>query len=267
MDIQTLKKMWKDSSLAPQKRFGQNFLFSEHWLQKMLLDLDFKRFETVTEIGPGVGALTLALIQAGAQQITVYEIDPRMVAFLHACRNKWNWPISIREQDAMTLTGMCESLNPHLLIGNLPYNISVPFMMKALSHASPMTEMRFMVQKEVADRLVAAPNTKDYGRVSVMMQAFADVKKLYLVPPGAFTPAPAVESAVVAIYPKTCPVPWETLDRVTRLAFQQRRKQLRHNFSSLGSVVESLAQEMGFSLKNRAEDLSVQQFVQLTTHL
>jgi len=122
MDTQTLKRMWKDSGFAPQKRFGQNFLFSEHWLQKMILDLDFKRFETVTEIGPGVGALTLALIQAGAQQITVYEIDPRMVAFLDACQKKWNWPISIREQDAMTLTGIDGSLNPHLLIGNLPYN-------------------------------------------------------------------------------------------------------------------------------------------------
>lgn len=249
-----------------RKRFGQNFLNDENVIENIVAAIQPKKDQALVEIGPGLAALTLPVSQY-VDHLTVIEIDRDLATRLLEnpfLKDKLN----VIQQDAMTVdfTALANQMNqPLRVFGNLPYNISTPLMFHLFQFTHAISDMHFMLQKEVVNRLVAAPNSKAYGRLSVMAQYYCQIIPVLEVPPYAFKPAPKVDSAVVKLIPhKSLPHPVNdvrALSRITTEAFNQRRKTIRNSLSNIFSA-ESLT-NLGIDLDARAENLSVQQYCQL----
>lgn len=245
-----------------RKRFGQNFLHDEHWIERIARTIDAKPGETVVEIGPGQAALTRKMI-ADAGQATAIEIDRDLAAWL-----KETFPdtLTLIEADALKLDW--QTVHPDKLlrvVGNLPYNISSPLLFHLMSVADRVIDQHFMLQKEVVDRMVAGPGSKVYGRLSVMLQYRYRMQKMFDVPPGAFTPSPKVTSSIVRMVPKKkeelLPVDLERFSAIVAAAFNQRRKTLRNALSKL--LTEEDIKNAGIDPALRAEALDVEAFVAL----
>lgn len=249
-----------------RKRFGQNFLNDENVIENIVAAIQPKKDQALVEIGPGLAALTLPVSQY-VDHLTVIEIDRDLATRL--LENPFlKDKINVIQQDAMTVdfTALANQMNqPLRVFGNLPYNISTPLMFHLFQFTHAISDMHFMLQKEVVNRLVAAPNSKAYGRLSVMAQYYCQIIPVLEVPPYAFKPAPKVDSAVVKLIPhKSLPHPVDdvrALSRITTEAFNQRRKTIRNSLSNIFSA-ESLT-NLGIDLDARAENLSVQQYCQL----
>ena len=253
---------------SAKKHFGQHFLVSDGIIDRIIRAIDPRPGQHVVEIGPGQGAITLPLLRAlGA--LTVIELDRDLVAPLaHAAAP--HGALRIVQADVLTVDfGELAGDRPLRLVGNLPYNISSPILFHALEHARHVVDMHFMLQKEVVDRMAAAPGSKVYGRLSVMLQAWCQVQPLLHVPPGAFRPPPKVDSAVVRLLPR----PPESVGmddpalfaRVVKAAFAQRRKTLRN---ALSGVCDAAALEAaGIAPSARAETVPVQDFIALANRL
>lgn len=246
-----------------RKRFGQNFLHDEHWIERIARAIDPKPGQTIVEIGPGQAALTRKMI-AGAGCATAIEIDRDLAAWL-----KETFPdtLTLIEADALKLDW--SSVHPQTalrVVGNLPYNISSPLLFHLMSIADRVIDQHFMLQKEVVDRMVAEPGSKVYGRLSVMLQYRYRMQKMFDVPPGAFTPAPKVTSSIVRMIPKKQeelqPVDWEKFSSIVAAAFNQRRKTLRNALSKL--LTEEAIKDAGIDPGVRAEALPVQAFIDLS---
>lgn len=215
----------------PRRRFGQNFLDSEAILEAMAERLAYSRADPVLEIGPGEGALTRHLI-AASNDVTVVEIDRDLVEVL-----KRRFPgLHIIEADVLRLD-LAPLMTPgRRVVGNLPYNISTPLLLRLLELLPRIRDLHFLLQKEVVDRLGAVPGSKDWGRLSVLTQYSAIVQPLFDVGPENFRPPPKVMSTFVRIMPRPNPLPLRSRDAlidVLRNAFQQRRKTLRNALQSL----------------------------------
>ncbi len=249
-----------------RKRFGQNFLHDDYIIESIVAAIQPKTDQALVEIGPGLAALTVP-VSKHVDHLTVIEIDRDLASrlienpFLH---NK----LTVIEQDALTFDFnlLAEQLDkPLRVFGNLPYNISTPLMFHLFEHANIITDMHFMLQKEVVTRLVAAPNSKDYGRLSVMAQYYCQIIPVLEVPPTSFKPAPKVDSAVVRLVPyKEKPYlvnDIKTLSRVTTEAFNQRRKTIRNSLSNMFTAKQLV--ELNIDPNLRAENLTVQQYCQL----
>ena len=182
-----------------RKRFGQNFLVAQNVIKNIVDAIAPKDGETIVEIGPGLGALTDPLLQR-IRHLHVVEIDRDLIARLRS-----RYPaerLTIHEGDALEFDfGALKGDGNLKIIGNLPYNISSPLLFHLVSFAPLVAEMHFMLQKEVVDRMVAVPGTKDFGRLSVMLQYRYQMECLFIVPPESFNPAPKVESAIVRMIP------------------------------------------------------------------
>jgi 16S rRNA (adenine1518-N6/adenine1519-N6)-dimethyltransferase len=253
-----------------KKRFGQNFLTDQGVINSLVEAIAPQAADLMVEIGPGLGALTKPLLQK-LQQLHVVEVDRDIIAWMQAEYAKPAYAQShIRIHNADALKFDFSSLGQGLRVtGNLPYNISTPILFHLLAHVSLITDMHFMLQKEVVERMVAQPSTPAYGRLSVMLQYHLQMDYLITVPPGAFEPAPKVESAFVRCVPHAT-LPFIAKDeavfaKVVLAAFSQRRKTLRNTLKGL------LADE-GFSALNidsqqRAENLSVADFVAIANYL
>lgn len=249
-----------------RKRFGQNFLNDENVIENIVAAIQPKKDQALVEIGPGLAALTLPVSQY-VDHLTVIEIDRDLATRL--LENPFlKDKINVIQQDAMTVdfTALANQMNqPLRVFGNLPYNISTPLMFHLFQFTHAISDMHFMLQKEVVNRLVAAPNSKAYGRLSVMAQYYCQIIPVLEVPPYAFKPAPKVDSAVVKLIPhKSLPHPVNdirALSRITTEAFNQRRKTIRNSLSNIFSA-ESLT-NLGIDLDARAENLSVKQYCQL----
>ena len=250
---------------APRKRFGQNFLVSPGVIRRIVDAIDPRPGQRLVEIGPGLGALTEPLL-AALGHIHVVEIDRDLIARL---RERYeDGRLTIHEGDALAFD--FAALGPQLrIVGNLPYNISTPLLFHLADAADAVVDMHFMLQKEVVDRMVAAPGGSDYGRLSVMLQYRFDMERLFVVPPGAFNPAPKVESAIVRLQPR----PAASLDardpallaRLVTAAFGQRRKMLRNTVRDL--VDEAGLEAVGIAPTARAETLAVADFVRLANSI
>jgi 16S rRNA (adenine1518-N6/adenine1519-N6)-dimethyltransferase len=260
----------------PRKRFGQNFLVSQGVIQKIIAAIAPRAGDTVVEIGPGLGALTAPLLER-LDHLHVVEIDRDLIESL-----RQRFPperLSIHAGDALAFDfGALATAGPLKIVGNLPYNISSPLLFHLADFADVVSEMHFMLQKEVVDRMVAKPGPGDYGRLSVMLQYHFDMERLFVVPPGSFNPVPKVDSAVVRMIPKkvmqsgiprdgaggaaTDP---ELFARLVLAAFSQRRKMLRNTLKEFGG--EALLEAQGFAPTARAETLSVDDFVRLSNAL
>jgi 16S rRNA (adenine1518-N6/adenine1519-N6)-dimethyltransferase len=244
-----------------RKRFGQNFLADAHYVQRIVDAVDPKPGDNVVEIGPGLAALTGGLI-ARAGHITAVEIDRDLAARLRESFTPAQ--LTLHEADALTFDfgTLGDSLR---VVGNLPYNISSPLLFHLAQRDAQLLDLHVMLQKEVVARMTAAPGTADYGRLTVMLQAKFRIVRLFVVPPGAFRPAPKVESAVARLLPLHGDKPRigdeAMFARVVAAAFMQRRKTLRNALANLCDATTLAA--AGIDPGARGETLAVADFVRL----
>lgn len=244
-----------------RKRFGQNFLNDDFWINKIAEAVDPKEGQKIIEIGPGQAALTKELI-AGAKHIYCVEIDRDLAAWL---RTKFtSEQLTVLEADALKFDWRDFAAEEKIrVVGNLPYNISSPLLFKLSEISDRVVDQHFMLQKEVVDRMVAAPGTKAYGRLSVMLQRKYRMIKLFDVSPEAFTPAPKVMSSVVRMVPIQNPaeVDEETFYQVVAASFAMRRKTLKNNLSKWISA--EMMEEAGIKPEQRAESVPLENFIRL----
>ncbi|MEX0915671.1 MAG: 16S rRNA (adenine(1518)-N(6)/adenine(1519)-N(6))-dimethyltransferase RsmA [Wenzhouxiangellaceae bacterium] len=244
-----------------RKRFGQNFLHSESVIRRIIGSIAPARDDRIVEIGPGMGALTGPLLEL-VNRLDVVELDRDLVAELPA-RLEHPDNLVIHQADALDFDFRALAGDRRLrIIGNLPYNISTPLMFHLLDQSDAISDMHFMLQREVVDRIAASPGSKAWGRLGAMTQARADTAMLFRVPPGAFDPVPRVESAVVRIVPRTLSdrqrelLP--ALETVVRKAFGQRRKTLKNTLKGLLDAAD--LEDLGIDPGRRAETVSLEEF-------
>ncbi|HMN21681.1 MAG TPA: 16S rRNA (adenine(1518)-N(6)/adenine(1519)-N(6))-dimethyltransferase RsmA [Ottowia sp.] len=248
----------------PRKRFGQHFLADPAVIDAIVRAIDPRPGQTMVEIGPGLAALTEPLLER-LGRLTVIELDRDLAARLRARPQ-----LSVIEADVLKVDfGAIRPAPPATRIrvcGNLPYNISSPILFHLLPFAAGIEDQHFMLQKEVVDRMVAAPCSADYGRLSVMLQWRYVLEHLFDVPPAAFEPPPRVHSAVVRMVPRAEfePLRVAALSELVQVAFSQRRKLLRH---ALGRWLEARAFAGAFDLQRRAEEVPVDEYVALALAL
>jgi 16S rRNA (adenine1518-N6/adenine1519-N6)-dimethyltransferase len=244
-------------SHQPRRRFGQHFLDGEAILEAMAERLAYSRADPVLEIGPGEGALTRHLI-AASDDVTVVEIDRDLVALLKQRFAQ----LRVIEADVLHLD-LAPLMTPgRRVVGNLPYNISTPLLLRLLELLPEIRDLHFLLQKEVVDRLSASPGSKDWGRLSILTQYSATVEPLFDVGPEHFRPPPKVMSTFVRIVPKQSPLPLRSRDAlviVLRNAFQQRRKTLRNALQSLSIDWNQVGVDPG----TRADAVDLAGFVDL----
>jgi 16S rRNA (adenine1518-N6/adenine1519-N6)-dimethyltransferase len=248
-----------------RKRFGQNFLVDRHYVERIVNAIDPRPGDRLVEIGPGLGALTRPLLER-IGHLTVIEIDRDLAAAL--VTEFSGERLTLHGADALTFD--FSVLGPSLrVIGNLPYNISSPLLFHLAQFSTQLRDITVMLQKEVVQRMAATPATEEYGRLSVMLQVRFRVERLFVVPPGAFRPAPKVESAVARLTPLASDRPHiadESLfARVVASAFGQRRKTLRNALKLLATEAE--LSDAGVDPGLRGEALAVADFVRLANKL
>ncbi len=248
-----------------RKRFGQHFLHDTGVLDRIVSCVRARPGDLLIEIGPGQGALTRRLLALGYPLIAI-EIDRDLVRQLQ--QEFATSPLTLIEQDVLQVDfERWNTGSPTIrLIGNLPYNISTPLIFHLLKHRALIKDMHFMLQKEVVDRLAASVGDKNYGRLSVMIQCYYSVDPLFTVKPGAFTPPPKVQSAVVRLQPLSTPkVPEHAIgafSAVVKQAFNQRRKTLKNSLQTL--IPEDAWGLSGIDPQLRPEQLSVEDFARLS---
>jgi len=249
----------------PRRRFGQNFLVDDAVISAIVEAVAPQPGDLVVEIGPGLGALTRPLLQR-LDHLHVIEIDRDIVARLRATFPRER--LTIHEGDALEFD--FAALGSGLrVVGNLPYNISTPLLFHLAESAPAIRDIHVMLQKEVVERMIAAPSTSEYGRLSVMLQYRFEMEPVIAVPPAAFRPAPKVESAVVRMVPFTR-LPHPARDqawfgKIVAAAFSQRRKTLRNSLKRHLNA-QDFAQ-LGLDAGLRAQDLGVKDFVRLADEI
>jgi len=245
----------------PRKRFGQNFLTDDGIISAIISAVRPQRSDNLVEIGPGLGALTGPLL-ACLDRLQVIEIDRDLIARLHGHYPPERLVVHAGDVLEFDFAALGSDLR---VVGNLPYNISTPLLFRLAAYANHIRDIHVMLQREVVDRMVAAPGDSEFSRLSVMLQYRFDMEKLIEVPAESFDPAPKVESAVVRLTP-LAPLPYparnETvLAEVVSRAFAQRRKTLRNTLKGMVSA-ERLA-ALGINAGARAQELSVAEFVRI----
>jgi len=250
--------------LQADKSLGQNFLVDQNILDKIAKSVRAKAGETVIEIGPGQAALTKKLLEKGINVIAV-EYDERFIPILESLNDQgYEGNVKVIHADVLKtdLTKLIDKKVP--LIGNLPYNIGTEILFQNLHYRENFSQMLFLLQKEVVERITANPGGKNWGRLSLMCQQYADVDYLFDVPPTAFIPAPKVTSAIVELMLLKAPrhkVERKKLEQVIKRAFSQRRKMLRASLR--GFLTEEQIEKAGAKPTARPETLPLEIFVEL----
>jgi 16S rRNA (adenine1518-N6/adenine1519-N6)-dimethyltransferase len=255
--------------VTPVKTLGQNFLHDPNLARWIVEQADLSADDEVLEIGPGLGALTAVILDEGARVLAV-EKDARLANFL---REKFATPrLEVRHADALDFDVRALFAVPRAkLLGNLPYNIASQLVVDYLAYPSPFSLVILMLQKEMAERLCAIPSTKSYGALTLQLQFHYHIKYIRKVPATVFIPAPDVDSAIISIQPRQgTDVPacdFELFVRLVRCGFSQRRKQLGNLLADYVADWPSTAHALGFDRHVRAENLSLEQWVQLTNQV
>ena len=252
------------------KALGQNFLFDAQLLDKIAGIPGNLDDQTVLEIGPGPGGLTRALLGAGAR-VTAIEMDQRCLPALAELQSAYPGRLRIEQGDAMAINHDALMGEPHHVVANLPYNVGTALFVRWLSGGDwpPLwRSLTLMFQQEVAQRIVASPNSSAYGRLSVLAQWRCDVRLAMKVHRSAFTPPPKVMSAIVHLTPAEAPrgVEAATLERLTAAAFGQRRKMLRQSLKQVPGALDALT-DVGIDPARRAETVSVEEFCEVARRL
>ncbi len=263
--------MGKPLNHKARKRFGQNFLHDSNVIERIISSIAATETQHLVEIGPGKGALTGHLVNS-AGKLDVIELDRDLIPVLEEKFSAFS-NFTIYSSDALKFdfgSLLAKGSEKLRLVGNLPYNISTPLIFHLLDNVSIIEDMHFMLQKEVVERLTASPGTKAYGRLSILVQYLCHAEQLFIVPPGAFSPAPKIDSAIVQLTPRG-PVnnihqlknaELDDLSFIAKTSFAQRRKTLRNNLKKILSP-EQITQ-CGIDPVRRAETLSINEFVALT---
>ena len=243
----------------PRKRFGQHFLTDDSVIGAIVDAINPRPGEAVVEIGPGLGAMTDPLV-GRCERLTVIELDRDLAA-----RLRKRPELNVVESDVLKVDfpALATQASQKLrVVGNLPYNISTPILFHLLDAVDHVQDQHFMLQKEVVDRMAAAPGNKDYGRLTVMLQWRYDIESVLDVPPEAFDPPPRVDSAVVRMQPlpDAAGVPQALLGELVTVAFSQRRKLLRH---TLGRWLDERGFSGAFDVQRRAEEVPVADYLAL----
>ena len=246
-----------------RKRFGQHFLTDASVIQRIVDAIAPQPGEALVEIGPGLGAMTDPLV-ARCEKLAVIELDRDL-----AQRLRRRPELEVIESDVLRVdfAGLARAKSQRLrIVGNLPYNISTPILFHLLASVEHVIDQHFMLQKEVVDRMAAAPGNKDYGRLSVMLQWRYAIESVLDVPPESFEPPPRVDSAVVRMQPLPAAqgVDAALLGELVRVAFSQRRKLLRH---TLGRWLEERGFAGAFDVQRRAEEVPVSEYLTLAASL
>jgi 16S rRNA (adenine1518-N6/adenine1519-N6)-dimethyltransferase len=239
----------------PRKRFGQHFLHDRRVLARIVEAIAPAAGDRLVEIGPGEGALTRALLERTARLVAI-EIDRDLAA--HLAREFLPARLELHCADALEFDFAALPAGVRL-VGNLPYNISTPLLFRVAALGARLRDCHFLLQREVVERMVAAPSTPAYGRLSVMLQARFAMRRLFTVPAAAFRPAPKVESALVRLRPLGTPEPPPAFADLVRRAFAARRKTLAN---ALGLAPAELA-ALGFDPKLRPENLSAADYLRI----
>jgi len=265
-----LREVISAHNLRAEKSLGQNFLLDQNITDKIVRVAGDLSAASAIEIGPGPGGLTRSLLRGGAKNVVAVEFDPRAVAALESLKDAVGGALDIVQGDALK-TDICTLADaPRAVVANLPYNIATPLLIGWLENirgdAGAFQSMTLMFQKEVAQRIVAQPNSKAYGRLSVMAQWLCEAKIMFDLPGAAFMPPPKVKSSIVHFKPRVLPEDaprFESMEKIVAAAFGQRRKMLR---SSLKDYAREIA-KAGIDETRRAEDLSPADFVALARAL
>ncbi len=249
-----------------RKRFGQHFLQDTGVIDRILTEFAPDKTQSIVEIGPGLGALTLPLLRQ-TETLKVVELDRDVIPVLQKAAEGVGH-LQIYQADVLDFDfHQCQQGDQALrLLGNLPYNISTPLLFHLFTQLDCIADMYFMLQKEVVDRMAAKPGNKAYGRLSVMVQYFCEAKNLFDVPPEVFSPPPKVMSAVVRLLPYQNK-PYVAQDEnlfsdIVRTAFNQRRKTIANSLK--GKVTAEQLEMVNINTKSRAENLSVEDYVNLS---
>jgi 16S rRNA (adenine1518-N6/adenine1519-N6)-dimethyltransferase len=256
--------------LDARKRFGQHFLLDLNLTRRIARAAAPLDQGTIVEIGPGPGGLTRALLLEGAARLVAIEVDPRALGALGELQAAAEGRLQVIEADALKVDPASLGPAPRRIVANLPYNISAPLLVRWLHGADAIADMVLMFQKEVVDRLAAAPRSKEYGRLSVLAQHVCEVRRLFDVPASAFVPPPKVTSSVAQLTPRPAAqrlADLRPLERVTAAAFGQRRKMLRGSLAAIFPDPVTVLEDLGLPPTARAEELSVGDFVRLAGRL
>ena len=268
-DLPPLREVIRRHGLTPKKSLGQNFLFDLNLTARIARAAEPLENITVVEIGPGPGGLTRALLALGARRVVAIERDQRAIAALEEIGARYPGQLEIVAGDALRIDPR-DQLGPERarVVANLPYNIATALLIGWLT-TEPWPpwydSLLLMFQREVAERIVATPGSKSYGRLSVLAGWRTEAKLLFDVAPSAFVPPPKVTSSVVRLTPRPVPLACQSiaLQRVTEAAFGQRRKMLRQSLKTLGVDAGALLSEAGIEPTARAEEIPVEGFVAL----
>ena len=256
-----------------RKRFGQHFLHDQSIIHRLIRAIHPQADQTLVEIGPGQGALTFPLLQQ-CGELTAIELDRDLIPILQE-KSQSVGTLNLINSDILNIDLAELALKPPLrIVGNLPYNISTPLMFHLLKRSELIQDMHFMLQKEVAERIIARANqknanTKHYGRLSVMMQYYCRCDYLFDVPPSCFSPPPKVDSAIIRLTPHAKPPvevnDVEVLSSVVLTAFNQRRKTIGNSLKNMLDGVK--IEELGLDPKARAENLELADFALISNHI
>jgi 16S rRNA (adenine1518-N6/adenine1519-N6)-dimethyltransferase len=265
-----LRAVIQRHGIAAKKSLGQNFILDLNLTRRIARAAGPLASGTVIEIGAGPGGLTRALLAEGARRVVAIERDPRCLAALAELAADYPGRLEAVAGDALALDPAALAEPPRRIVANLPYNIATALLLRWLDRIGDYESLTLMFQREVALRLVAAPRTPAYGRLSVIVQWLCEARILFDVAPGAFVPPPKVTSSVVRLVPRGAPLALAAkpaLERITAAAFGQRRKMLRSSLRTLGVPVEELLAAAGVAPSARAEELSVAEFCALARAL
>ena len=264
LDFPPLREVIAAHGLEARHSLGQHFLLDANLTARIARAAGDLTGKNVIEIGPGPGGLTRALLNSGAEKIVAIELDARAVAAVEQLAAAANGRLTVMRADALRVALPALLPKPRQIVANLPYNVASPLLVQWLRQAAEYERMTLMFQREVAERIVAAPNTSAYGRLSVLAGWICDTHIAVRLPPAAFVPPPKVWSAVVVLTPRAVqpePALFATMERLTAAAFGQRRKMLRGALKPLGG--EALLARAGIAPERRAETLSIAEFDRL----
>ncbi|MFN0191687.1 MAG: 16S rRNA (adenine(1518)-N(6)/adenine(1519)-N(6))-dimethyltransferase RsmA [Aestuariivirga sp.] len=267
-----LREVIARHELAARKSLGQNFLFDLNLTRRIArAALPFEGF-TIVEVGPGPGGLTRALLMEGADDVVAIERDPRAIPALNEIAARYPGRLRVVEGDALEVKWHGIVSKPAKIVANLPYNIGTVLLTSWLGAEQwpPwFSSLTLMFQKEVAQRITAAPGTEHYGRLSVLCNWRCETQLLFDVNRSAFTPPPKVTSSVVQLVPLREPSPAcsvKALEKITAAAFGQRRKMLRQSLKTVFPEPAEVLSQLSIDPMKRAEELSVADFAQLALH-
>ncbi|HEY8014174.1 MAG TPA: 16S rRNA (adenine(1518)-N(6)/adenine(1519)-N(6))-dimethyltransferase RsmA [Dongiaceae bacterium] len=256
--------------LDARRSLGQHFLLDLNLTGRIARAAGELGPGTTIEIGPGPGGLTRALLAHGAERVIAIERDERCLPALRDIAEAFPGRLEIRHADALRIDADRLGDGPRRIVANLPYNVATALLLRWLATPERFERMVLMFQREVADRLVALPRRKDYGRLAVAAQWRCRATRLFDIPPRAFTPPPKVTSSVVELVPLAAPLaPADPalMERVTAAAFGQRRKMLRQSLRALGGDPAALLAAAGIAPTRRAEELTIAEFAALAEAL